>query len=176
MSVASKRGARLRIAAAVAVTLSVGGCGQGDHAGAGTATGDDLAIAAPASAPPETTTTIRLESQLAAAPRAVGPSVAGPGSQLVFTGMLFKPKGTSAIGRSQGSCTRTARGGGEVYQCLLSFILRDGTIYAQSVASADGPAGGVVTGGTSRYRNMRGTFRFKATGDPRVDLTLAVSR
>jgi hypothetical protein len=161
--------------AAVAVTLSVGGCGQGDHAGGAAATSDDPLAAAPASVPSETTTTIRLESQLSAAPKAVGPR-ALPGSQLVFTGMLFTPKGTSAIGRSQGSCTRTARGGGEVYQCLLSFIMRDGTIYAQSVASADGPADGVVTGGTSHYRDMRGTFRFKATGDPRVDLTLAVRR
>ena len=58
-----------------------------------------------------------------------------------------------------------------VYQCLLSFVLRDGVIYGQSMASADGPAGGVVTGGTDRYRDARGTFRFKATGSPRVNLT-----
>jgi hypothetical protein len=174
MSNASRRrDLPLRVVAAAAVTLAVGGCGHGDSGGAA-ATSTIPPAAVPAPATPRETTTIRLESQLAAPPRPAGGRSALPGTQLVFTGMLFKPHGTSAIGRSQGSCTRTAAGGGEVYQCLLSFIMRGGVIYAQSVASADGPAAGVVTGGTDRYEDMRGTFRFKATGNPRVDLTLAL--
>jgi len=177
MSIASRRwGAPLRVVAAVAVTLSAGGCGQDNDAGGVATTRAEPAVAAPASAGLDVTTTIRLENQLSAAPTTVGGRGGRPGSQLVFTGMLFKRNGSSAIGRSQGSCTRTAPGRGEVYQCLLSFILRDGAIYGQSVASADGPALGVITGGTKEYRNVRGTFRFKATGDPRVSLTLAFTR
>jgi hypothetical protein len=90
--------------------------------------------------------------------------------------MLFKPGARAAIGRSQGSCTRTARGGGEVFQCLLSFVLNGGAIYAQSTSSSRGPAAGVVTGGTGRYAYLRGTFRYEATGNPRVDLTFRLSR
>jgi hypothetical protein len=165
-----------RAVAAVAVAMTVGGCGQGSGGGGPAVRADTVADPAPASAASDETTTLRLENQLSGAPRAAGGRSALLGSQLVFTGMLFKPNGSSAIGRSLGSCTRTAPGGGEVYQCLLTFILRGGSIYAQAVASADGPADGVVTGGTNRYEGMRGTFRFKATGDSRVRLTLTVRR
>jgi hypothetical protein len=151
----------------VGAALVAGGCGGAgtsdraqDEAGIETATTDSAT-------PRETSSTLALKSQLSPGTRR-GANL--PGSQMVFNGMLFRPKGGSAIGRSQGACTRTAAGRGEVYQCLLSFVLRDGVIYGQSMASADGPAGGVVTGGTERYRNARGTFRFKTTGTPRVDL------
>lgn len=177
MSKASRRRVSpVRAVAAAAVAMTVGGCGQGSADDGVVARAGTAADPAPAAAAADEATTIRLENQLAAAPRTAGGRGAQPGSQLVFTGMLFRPRGSSAIGRSLGSCTRTAPGGGEVYQCLLTFILRGGVIYAQSLASADGPADGVVTGGTKRYEGMRGTFRFKATGDSRVDLTLTVKR
>jgi hypothetical protein len=114
--------------------------------------------------------TLRLQSQLAASPRGA-PTGREPGSPLLFNGMLFKPEAGPAIGRSQASCTRTANGAGDVFQCLLSFVLDDGMIYAQSTSSSRGPAGGVVTGGTRRYANVRGTFGYAANGTARVDLT-----
>lgn len=169
-----RRVSPVRAVAAAAVAMTVGGCGQGSPADDAAARAGTATEPAPATAPADETTTIRLENQLSAAPRAAGGNSAQLGSQLIFTGMLFKPNGTAATGRSLGSCTRTAPGRGEVYQCLLTFILNGGVIYAQSVASADGPADGVITGGTKRYEGMRGTFRFKATGESRVDLILTV--
>jgi len=161
-------GAACMLAACAAVAA---GCGGG---------GDDDAASEPASAPtattdaaPTTTRTLALQSQLAAGGRRAGNE---PGSQMAFTGMLFRPKGRSAIGRSQGACTRTAPGRGEVYECLLAFVLRDGVIHGQAMSSAEGPAGGVVTGGNERYRDARGTFRYKANGTPRVDLTFNLQR
>jgi hypothetical protein len=123
-------------------------------------------------APPEKST-LKLQSQLQATP--LGESATSPpGSQMIFTGMLFVPKGARAIGRSQGSCTRTAPGKGEVYQCLLAFVFPNGVIYGESVASFEGPADGVVTGGTQHYADVRGTFRYQATGNPRVNLTFTL--
>jgi hypothetical protein len=92
------------------------------------------------------------------------------GSQLVFMDMIYQPTGTAAIGRDQGACTRVAPGNGVVYECLITFILPAGEIYAEAASSHDGPSTGVVTGGTSSYRAVRGTFAFTATGSPRVDL------
>lgn len=152
------------IVACATVAAGCGGCGAAtEPAGISTAT--------TGATPRPAIRTLALQSQLSAAARRAGSE---PGSQMVFTSMLFRPKGRSAIGRSQGACTRTAPGRGEVYQCLLSFVLRDGVIHAQAMSSADGPADGVVTGGTERYRNARGTFRYKATGTPRVDLTFRI--
>lgn len=160
---------RLRMAAILAGTVAVAGCGAGDEDSARDSDSATIPTATTdAAAPRATTRTLALESQLSATTRRASDV---PGSQMVFTGMLFTPEGRSAIGRSQGACTRTAPGRGEVFECLLSFVLRDGVIHGQAMSSADGPSGGVVTGGSERYRNARGTFRFKATGRPRVDLT-----
>lgn len=93
------------------------------------------------------------------------------GAQLVFMDMIYRPTGTAAIGRDQGACTRVAPGNGVVYECLITFILPDGQLYAEAASSHDGPSTGVVSGGTGSYQAVRGTFAFTATGSPRVDLT-----
>jgi hypothetical protein len=180
-----RQGARTRRAAATAAvaaaaTLGIGGCGNDSAAGetpraTATSTAASRDGAAAAEAAPARVRTLRLQSQLAAPPRGA-PTGSAPGSQLLFNGMLFKPGASRAIGRSQASCTRTASGAGEVFQCLLSFVLSGGMIYAQSTSSARGPADGVVTGGTRRYAYLRGTFRYKANGTPRVDLTFRLAR
>jgi hypothetical protein len=51
-------------------------------------------------------------------------------------------------------------------------VFRDGVIYGQSTASAQGPFEGVVTGGTHAYSNVLGTFAYRSTGDSRVNLKL----
>jgi hypothetical protein len=168
----------LPLAAITAAALLGAGCGGDDDPSAATKDAT-VAQAAPADADAAAggdavaTETMRLESQLSAAPKTKGDA---PGSQMVFTGMLFKPDATSAIGRSQGSCTRTAPGAGAVFQCLLSFVLRNGVIFAQSVSSTGGPANGAITGGIGDYRDVRGAFTYKATGSPRVALTLRMKR
>jgi hypothetical protein len=63
---------------------------------------------------------------------------------------------------------RTAPGRGDVFQCLLAYVLPNGVIYAQSVSGF----AAATTGGTNRYATVRGTFRYQATGSPRVNLTL----
>ena len=146
-------------AVATAATLGIAGCGGNDSDDDGAAQRQ----------------TLRLQSQLAA-PSRDAPTGRDPGSALLFNGMLFEPDAGPAVGRSQGACTRTARGEGEVFQCLLSFVLDDGAIYGQSMSSARGPAEGVVTGGTRQYANVRGTFRYEATGNARVDLTFRLVR
>jgi hypothetical protein len=157
----------LAAGAVLVATLTAGGCGGSDKP----ASQSDEPIVTTSGSGPGATQTLRLESQLSPSARRQSNV---PGTQMVFTGMLFRPKGKSAIGRSQGACTRTAPGRGEVYQCTLSFVLRGGTIYGQAMSSADGPAEGVVTGGVGHYRDADGTFAFKATGTPRVRLTFTL--
>jgi hypothetical protein len=173
---ASRRWLPLAAIAIATAALLGAGCGGDDDPSAATKDAT-VAEAVPADAAAggddAATETMKLESQLSAAPKTKGDA---PGSQMVFTGMLFKPDATSAIGRSQGSCTRTAPGAGAVFQCLLSFVLRDGVIFAQSVSSTGGPANGAITGGIGSYRDVRGAFTYKATGSPRVALTLRMKR
>jgi hypothetical protein len=162
MTTATRRSRARRaatVAAVAAATLGIAGCGGDDSAGDGATQRQ----------------TLRLQSQLAAPPRGA-PTGREAGSQLLFNGMLFKPDAGPAIGRSQASCTRTAPGAGDVFQCLLSFVLEEGMIYAQSTSSSQGPADGVVTGGTRQYANMRGTFGYAANGTARVDLTFRLVR
>lgn len=150
---------------AIGTALVIAGCGAGGNLTAGTSAGH-LTARSPASV----VSMLHLQSQITAtttSPR--GASAAG--SVLVFTGMLFQPQGATAIGRFEGSCIRTAPGDGQVFECLLTYIVRGGNIYAQSISSSQGPADGAVTGGTGHYAAVRGTFQYKATGAPRVDLT-----
>lgn len=153
------RRAAAAAAVAAAATLGIAGCGGSDSDDDGTVQRQ----------------TLRLQSQLAAPPRGA-PTGREPGSSLLFNGTLFKPAAGPAVGRSQGSCTRTAPGEGEVFQCLLSFVLDEGMIYAQSMSSSRGPSDGVVTGGTRQYANVRGTFGYEANGTARVDLTFRLAR
>jgi hypothetical protein len=162
MTTATHRSRTRRAAAAAVVaaaaTLGIAGCGNAS---------DDGGAAQ--------RQTLRLRSQLVAPPRGA-PTGREPGSPLLFNGMLFQPDAGRAVGRSQASCTRTANGDGEVFQCLLSFVLDEGMIYAQSTSSPRGPADGVVTGGTRQYANVRGTFGYAANGTARVDLTFRLVR
>jgi hypothetical protein len=122
------------------------------------------------------TQTLKLESQLTSENNLLITPTTSLGAQLVFTGMIFLPEGTAAIGRDQTACTRTAPGNGQVFECVMTFVMPSGQIYAEAASSHSGPATGVVTGGTGTYDGARGTFVFTATGTPRVDLTLKLIR
>jgi hypothetical protein len=137
----------------VIALLLVAGCGSAGHA----------------------SQTLRLENQLTTQTNLRISPATSLGAQLVFTGMIYEPSGTAAIGRDQASCTRTAPGNGQVFECLMTFILPKGQIYAEAASSHSGPATGVVTGGTGSYAGMRGTFQFTATGNARVDLTFTLT-
>jgi hypothetical protein len=90
--------------------------------------------------------------------------------------MLFKPRAARATGRYQGSCVRVARGGGDAFQCVINYIVPNGVIYGEAISSSQGPGQGVITGGTGAYASARGTFQYRATGNPRVELTLRITR
>jgi hypothetical protein len=143
---------RLRALGALLVAVAAGGCGTG-----GGASGKTERLA--------------LQSQLTSESNVRISPATSLGSQLVFTEMIYQPTGKAAIGRGQGACTRTGPGDGEVYECLITFVLPNGQIYAEAASSHDAPSTGVVTGGTGTYAGMRGTFDFTSTGSPRVDLT-----
>lgn len=117
------------------------------------------------------TRTLQLQNQLTAESNLAISPATSLGAQLVFTGMVYEPNGTAAIGRDQTACTRTGPGNGQVFECLMTFIMPAGMIYAEAASSHSGPSTGVVTGGTGAYAATRGTFQFTATGNPRVDLT-----
>ncbi|HEY5198513.1 MAG TPA: hypothetical protein VIJ51_15940 [Solirubrobacteraceae bacterium] len=120
------------------------------------------------------TETLKLENQLTTETNLPISPTTSLGAQLVFTGMIYEPAGTAAIGRDQTACTRTAPGNGQVFECVMTFIMPSGQIYAEAASSHSGPGTGVVTGGTGNYAGMRGTFLFTATGNPRVDLTFSL--
>jgi hypothetical protein len=140
---------------------------------------------AKSSAPPAasggSTSQVRLQSQLSTFKVLPGAGRSSEdsnslGTQLILTGMLFQPHASQASGRSQAVCTRTGGGAGEVFQCSIAFLLPQGTIYGDGVASRQGIASGIVAGGTGRYAGERGTFSYRRASGPRVDLTFTVQR
>jgi hypothetical protein len=149
-------GKALNLAAICAVSLIVGGCGGGSSASSSSATASAGARQ-----------NVRLQSQLLTLGTSGGDA---PGAQLVSTSMLFSSQHAGAIGRGMTACTRTARGGGLVFQCSVSFLLPGGNIYGEAVSSTQGPGSGIVSGGSGIYADARGTFSYQRTRGPRVDL------
>jgi hypothetical protein len=158
----------------VLAAIAIAGCGGATHRKSATQQSTTTAVEVDTSAKPGKASTIQLQSQLST--HAPNPkAVSAPGSQIVFDGMLFTPHGSTAIGRFQESCTRTAPGNGDVFQCLLTYVLAKGVIYGQADASSQGPANGAITGGTGQYANVRGTFQYRSSGSPRINLTFNVA-
>lgn len=121
------------------------------------------------------TTTVHLDSQLSATRNLFVTPGDSLGQELIFTAMVYPPGGSAAIGRSQGTCLRSQPGNGEVYNCQLTFVLPAGTVYALALASHNGPAAGIIAGGTGSYKNARGSFLYTASGKPRIMLTLTLT-
>jgi hypothetical protein len=118
---------------------------------------------------------LRFESQLSSTQTVFISPGRSLGQELIFTAMIYPPGAPAANGRSQGTCIRAEPGNGEVYNCQLTFILPGGTVYALALASHDGPASGIVAGGTGSYASARGRFAYTATGSPRIGLTFTLT-
>lgn len=143
--------ARLVVAAAVAALVA--GCGGDDDDGGGSRT-------------------VRFESQLTGVDRVPVNAPAGADTQLRLIAQVYEPGEDDAVGRSQATCVRAQRGGGQVYNCDVVFVLPKGNIYGLGVASQDGPASGAVVGGTRDFARARGTFEYGARHGQRVTLTV----
>ncbi len=145
-----------RAVSAAAATVLLAGCGGGD---------DDGGDGGP-------TRTVRLESQLTGVQRVPLGAPTGADTQLRLLAQVYEPGDEDATGRSQATCVRALRGGGQVYNCDVVFVLPKGDIYGMAVASKDGPAAGAIVGGTGDFARARGTFDYGARDGQRVTLTV----
>jgi hypothetical protein len=134
-----------------------------------------ISLAASACGSAASQTTLRLESQLSSTKNVFVTPGQSLGQELIFSAMIYPPGAPAATGRSQGTCLRAEPGDGEVYNCQLTFVLAAGTIYALALSSHDGPASGVIAGGTGSYKNTRGSFLYVSTGKARISLTLTLT-
>lgn len=114
--------------------------------------------------------TLTYESQLTTSSTA--PDRGSTGQQLVMRAMLYTPGARAATARSQATCTRTQPGAGEVYNCQLVYLFPTGKLYALAASSRQGPATGIIAGGTGSYANARGSFRYDRTQGSRSKLTV----
>ena len=146
------------LVAAVAGAL-LAGCGGGDD-------GDDDAKDGGSKR------TVRLESQLTGVDRVPVGAPSGADTQLRLLAQIYEPGEEDAVGRSQAACVRALRGGGQVYNCDIVFVLPKCNMYGLAVASRDGPASGAIVGGTGDFALARGTFDYGTRDGQRVKLTV----
>jgi hypothetical protein len=116
--------------------------------------------------------TVRLESQLTGVHRVPVDAPTGADAQLRLIAQVYEPGDDDATGRSQATCVRAQRGGGQVYNCDIVFVLPKGDIYGLAVASQDGPGSGAIVGGTGDFALARGTFEYGRRDGQRVTLTV----
>ncbi len=94
--------------------------------------------------------------------------------QLVFAGTLTAPGGADR-GRFGIACTVTDTLAEGTYQCQLTLALPAGLVTAQGLLSPVGPRSTLaVTGGTGRYRNVRGQGLAVDTSPGHARLTLSL--
>lgn len=93
--------------------------------------------------------------------------VLSPGDEFVFTSPIVDDKGRD--GELRAKCTAAKRapandtGFGKSHPlCIGAFVLRDGTIFVQTVDTGN-TTRGAVSGGTGAYANARGTFQSTTT-------------
>ncbi len=119
--------------------------------------------------------TLRLESQLTGVNRVPIGAPVGADTQLRLVGQIYEPGDSEATGRSQATCVRAQRGGGEVYNCNIVFVLPKGRVFGLALASDDGPASGAIVGGTREFAGARGTFDYGARDGQRVGLVVELN-
>lgn len=81
------------------------------------------------------------------------------GNILTFANDVFNAGDTHKVGTDQGSCVRIVVG--ETWECAWTTILPSGQITVEGPFSDHGDTVLAVTGGTGRYRNVRGQMELK---------------
>jgi hypothetical protein len=103
------------------------------------------------------------------------PSGASAGDVLIFSQTLFNRSGDREVGSSRGMCTRTSAPEGDSL-CEGSFLLKRGQITIQGVDPPETVTRHplVVTGGSGRYRGVRGaiTVHHVSPVEDRLDFKL----
>jgi allene oxide cyclase len=79
------------------------------------------------------------------------------GDILTFSNQVFDRADAHAVGTDQGYCIRTVAG--KSYECNWTTILAGGQITVQGPFLDAGDSTLAVTGGTGRYRNVRGFMK-----------------
>jgi hypothetical protein len=93
---------------------------------------------------------------------------------VVFSNDLYQRE--TKIGKDGGTCTvvRPDEGGGLTMQCTGTNTLPGGQIAVQGLAAPGQPFELAITGGTGRYRDVRGQVIGKNTSDNTMDITLVL--
>lgn len=103
------------------------------------------------------------------------PSGASAGDVVIFSQTLFNRSGEKEVGSSRGECTRTSAPEGDSL-CEGAFLLKRGQITIQGVDPPETVTRHplVVTGGSGRYRGVRGeiTVHHVTPVEDRLDFKL----
>src|SRR4051812_6919753 len=137
-------------ALAFATTLAVGAWGKGQGTGKGPkkATGHTLTVIEH----PDTDVTTD-----------TGAPGDSAGDVLTFANDVFDAKDSTKVGTDNGYCVRTVAG--QAYECNWTTFLSKGQITVEGPFYDAKDSTLAITGGTGRYRHVRGTMDLKAMGD-----------
>jgi hypothetical protein len=137
-------------AVALAVSLSVGAWGKGQGSGQGQqkARGHSLTVIEH----PTTDTTTD-----------TGAAGDSTGDILTFANEVFDAKDSVKVGTDNGFCIRTVAG--QAYECNWTTFLPKGQITVEGPFYDTQDSTVAITGGTGRYRHVRGTMDLKSIGD-----------
>jgi allene oxide cyclase len=136
-------------AVALAVTLSVGawGKGQGNGQGQQKAKGHSLTV---------------IEHATTDATTNPGTGPGGIGDVLTFANDVFDANDSAKVGSDQGYCIRVTSAS---YECNWTTFLPKGQITVEGPFYDTKDSTLAITGGTGRYRHVRGTMDLKSVGD-----------
>ena len=127
------------------------------------------AIAAPASAAPRKTIRV-VEHALTDATTDTGAAGDSAGDILTFANPVFNAGDAKQVGSDQGYCIRVVAGAS--YECTWTTFLKGGQIVVQGPFYDTKDSTLAITGGTGRYRAVRGTMRLHAlAGGTKYDFT-----
>lgn len=79
------------------------------------------------------------------------------GNMLVFANKVYDAANKVQVGSDQGFCVRTAVA--KAWECLLTYVTKDGNITTEGLYSDAGDSTWAVTGGTGKYSGARGSMK-----------------
>ena len=126
------------------------------------------ALAAPASAAPRKTIRV-VEHALTDATTDTGATGDSAGDILTFANPVFDAADAKQVGSDQGYCIRVVVG--VSYECTWTTLLKGGQIVVQGPFYDAKDSTLAITGGTGRYRAVRGTMRLHALPSNKYDFT-----